>query len=293
MNCSKCGNPITPEDQFCKNCGASTVEMNAQPEQPVVQPEAPMQPDINTQPEMNAQPEMSAMPAAQPAAPAQPVAQPATQPTKKSPLPIIIAVVVVFVIVLVGVIVMVVLPMINNRPGNGTGTTNNGGGSQVTPVSKSNYKVSFKQFTFQIPDDLIYEIKENTLLIGDEQNTWAVQLNVYDGNFSTLKDNKSQIHTSLSNDGLNVKPAELKTIEGTEFLTLEVSEGSQSFLYAYAKLNSMKIAGLAVLNQDYTIDYNILNKVASVVSTAQYSESTNSISNFKTIDMKPLKKAIK
>ncbi len=148
----------------------------------------------------------------------------------------------------------------------------------VTPTTNTSvYKVKLDGFTFSIPDSMMYEEADGELLIGDEAGTWVADLLVADGNYNQLKNNKGQLQSYFQQNGFTANPAEVKSLGGTEFITIEMVKGGVNLLGAYAKLNSMKTAWIAIYNQANTYDYDLLTKMASVISTAAYSDTSNSI----------------
>ena len=100
--------------------------------------------------------------------------------TSKSNMPkVVIGVVAIIAIVVLAIII--VPKFLNNG--------NSENASSIT--SKSTYKVSYGGFTFKIPDNLMYEISNDELIIGDEDGTWMVELMIVDGSFNQIKNNKS------------------------------------------------------------------------------------------------------
>ncbi len=57
-----------------------------------------------------------------------------------------------------------------------TGGNTNSGIAQTG--NKGSYKVSFKGFSFNIPDNLVYEEDSGILMIGDEEGTWVAQIEI-------------------------------------------------------------------------------------------------------------------
>ena len=268
MNCKKCGSPLAADDRFCKNCGAAVEEVNAQPSITSVNESVPTQNvdnNVNNQPvNTNVNTNMNA--------------NVSNNNGNKNKNFLIIAGVAIVVIVVLCVF------MVPKFLGNSNGkkeSENPIGESPATPVPSSEatsfYKVNFKDFTFKIPDNLVYDVSESELLLGDEDGTWIVELSVGDGNFSLVKSNKANLQSYFQQNGFTSKPAELKNISGSEFVTLEMAESGTNMLAAYAKLNSMKIAWMITYNQDNDYDYDILGKMASIVSTATYNDASSSI----------------
>lgn len=195
------------------------------------------------------------------------------------------------IIGIIAVVVIVILAIVlipkftsNSNGGNNGGKVNNNGGASVTPVSNSTYKINFAGFTLRIPDNMTYKISTKTLMVGDEAGTWMVELTIADGSYTKLKTNKSQLHSYFQQNGITSKPAEVKTLGSSEFITIEMEKGGLNFVGAYAKLNSMKTAWMIVYNQDNTFDYDIVKQISSIISTAEYNESSHSIEEDPIID---------
>lgn len=168
----------------------------------------------------------------------------------------------------------------NNPSQNNNASNNSNNNSNTdTPTTTSTYKVKYNDFTFNVPEDMMYEVADNELMLGDEDGTWVVELMVADGNFNQLKNNKSMLQSYFQQNGFTATPAEVKTLGGTEFVTLEMVRSGVNFVGAYAKLNSMKTAWLVAYNQANDFDYSILQKMASIISSATYSDSSNSIAD--------------
>ena len=186
--------------------------------------------------------------------------------TSKSNMPkVVIGVVAIIAIVVLAIII--VPKFLNNG--------NSENASSIT--SKSTYKVSYGGFTFKIPDNLMYEISNDELIIGDEDGTWMVELMIVDGSFNQIKNNKSMLQSYFQENGFTAKPAEVKSFGGSEFVTIEMSKSGVNFVGAYAKLNSMKTAWFIAYNQDNTYDYDIFKNITSIISTATFNDASNSI----------------
>ena len=208
-----------------------------------------------------------------------------------------------------GAIVVVVLAVIlttnniknsdkNNNAGNNSGNnngsevnngsgTNNGGSNTVvpTPSSASTYKVKYANFTFNIPDNMVYQVTDSELMLGDEDETWVAELVISDGSFNKLKSNMGQLQGLFNQNGFDAKPAELKNIGTSEFITLEMLNGGINYLSAYTKMNSMKLAWIVYHNAENTVDYDALTKINDIITTATYSEQSTNITGSSKINL--------
>lgn len=171
---------------------------------------------------------------------------------------------------------------VNNGSGNNNGSGSNNSGSNTvapTPSNTSAYKVKYEDFTFNIPDNMLYEVESYALKIGNEEQTWVAELAMYERNFENLKGTINQIQGKLQNSGMEASAAELKKIGNSEFITVETAESGSNFLVAYGKLNSMYVVTIMIYNEDNTYDYDALNKVANITSNATYNQASNSIAD--------------
>ena len=155
----------------------------------------------------------------------------------------------------------------------------------VQPLSSTtSYKVKFSNFEFEIPDDLLYETYSDSLVVGNREETWIMELYIADGNYEQLKSNRSMLQSYFKQNGVDSTAAEVKNISGREFITLEFDDGTEKFIGAYSKLNSMKMAWLAIYAKSNDFDYSIFDKITPILNSAVYNESMNNIEDSKKFD---------
>ena len=283
MNCKQCGSPLTENDQFCKNCGAT---VNAQTEQSSVQQPTNNQPDLMQQQPMNNQQYQQPQQSYGNSNPNgwqnsyNPTPNFQQQKPNNNVKYIVIGVVVV-VAIFAGMFIF------NSMKDNNNGGTSYSGGSgtSATRTSNKSYKVNFKGFTFTIPDNLVYEEDNGVLLIGDEDGTWVTQLELEQGSFSQLKANKSQLQAMMQQNGYTCTAAAEKTLGGVDFITMEISMSGQKAIAALTKANAMYFIGVTAMNQDNDIDYKLLEKIAPIIESAESTSATNNLSSNNKLDM--------
>ena len=260
MNCKKCGAALAANDQFCKNCGTP---VNAQ--QNVSNQGVNMNSTSNgvnyngmgnTQPNgFNGQ-------------------------NNKNLMFIIIGVVIVAVIALV---VVLLLPK-GDKASNGSTTDN----STTTPsqvANTSTYKVPFGGFTFNIPDNLVFQEDNGVLLIGDAEGTWAVQLHVKEASYSQLKSRMSQLQSAFQQSGIEASAFEEKSFGGVNYITSEVGVSGQYGILAISELNSMNIVYILAMNVNNDFDYSILETIAPVISSATMDSATTNMAPINGFDL--------
>lgn len=283
MNCKKCGFILTPADQFCKNCGEPVnaqptpnmvnngVDMNNPVQQPVQNPTPnvgmptpSIQPDMTTpvQPMNNVQTPF-------------PAPAPAPKKSNKALIFIILGVVVVGLVV-AGVIFGPKLFGGSSNGGSGTEPTTNNGGGTTTPPSTTSYKVNYGGFDIKIPGDYVYKDNGTSLFIGDEQGTWGAYLTIGEGSYAQVKSNMATMQSFFQQKGYTASAAKTGTYGGSEFVTCEIVASGNSALIGYTKITSMHIAVIEAYDVSNEYNYDILEKLAPIISTAEASTSATS-----------------
>lgn len=196
------------------------------------------------------------------------------QPQKNNTTKFIIIGVVIAIIVFIGVIAVGFLSQNSNK-----------GKSEPGDIAmKDTYTVNFKGFTFKVPTNLIYETGASSMMLGDEDSTWAAQLEIVSGSYNQFLNNKSKMQGILQKQGITASSAEEKTIGGMKYITIEMSQSGQNVLMGIAKANSMFVFGVTALNQDNEFDYDILKTMASILKSAEYKGESNNIKGFEDFD---------
>lgn len=200
----------------------------------------------------------------------------------------------VIIFIIIGVVVAIALffgfksiSSIKDKLFSSDGGTNSG---LTGTNSNKTYKVTYKDFTFNVPDEYIYEITEDGLAIGDELDTWAILLDLNSGSFAKIKSSKANFQSYFAKQGFTATAAKEATYGGVEYVTLEISKSGSSALVAYSKLNSMYYAGILIYTADNSFDYSLLTKLAPIISSATYKDSTSNIKNnigYEVFDINP------
>lgn len=270
MNCTKCGAPLTGNDQFCRNCGAPVMNMQTN-QGGYVQPQnnGGAINNLNYGENYN------------------------KFPQKNNMSKYIIIGLAVVIVILIGVLIFFLVNNKNNTTSASTDKSDNNA-ELVQTSNESSYKVNLGNFTLSIPDDLIYQRESNLLIIGDEAGTWAAQFGVYDGSYTQLNKNKAQFTTLAQQDGATATPGVEKTLGGVEFITTEYTYGGNNYLIAYAKGNAMYLFGVQIMNLDNEFDYDVLEKyIAPIVTSATYSDVATNIEFNSNVDLSSFNSLIK
>ena len=238
MNCKKCGELLDTNAKFCNNCGTPTGEV------------------INTVKKEDDNIQLENV-----------VYQNNYTQTNNNKLIIIISLIV--IIGIIAVFSIIFIPKLFEK--NNTQTTANN--NEVT----STYKIVFNNYTFTIPEDYIYEITDDSFLIEKKDRTFKSQFWFVNGTFNQLKANRSALQSKFQQNGFNAKAAELKTIGRDEVVTIELEMAGKNVLGAYIKIDSMNFMWVSIMNQNNTIDYDLLNSVVPIVVNATSNNGANSI----------------
>ncbi len=170
----------------------------------------------------------------------------------------------------------------NKTSDNKKENTTNAGTITKTSNSSSYYKVVVGNYTVKIPDNLIYTVNENKIQIANEEMTWVAHVSFAEATYTNYASNIQSVAEYLTSNGLVVSKSQEKTVNGVQSIVFEASESGINSVVAYMRVNSMNMAAVQVINVDYTTyDYDALNEIASIVTTAEKNNTSTTSMNIK------------
>ena len=170
-------------------------------------------------------------------------------------------------VVVIALVIGIVLMLQNNE----SNSSNNSSNEVV--INKTVYKTKIGNFTFEIPEDYMYQNINDGLYICDYQETWATFILPTQGSYEMLKANMNMIKETLNNSGITASEPQVKTIGGIEFILLECSMEGENIVFAYTKANSSYVFGIEAYSIDNNFDYSGLENIIRVLQSAEYSTS--------------------
>ena len=166
-----------------------------------------------------------------------------------------------------------------------------------TPRNRtSSYKVRCEGFNFYVPDDLIYYTDtDGSIMVSDTLGTWIIHFGVFQTPYQQIRQNKNSLATTMTEQysDVRVNMAQIETVDGVEFITLEVSGYGDNFLMGYAELNSMYTLGFEIYTEDNDFDREKLKTLANLVSTSEYTGESSYLQKEEKIKMNDVIEAFK
>lgn len=243
MNCTNCGAPMQSGSGFCNNCGAPATQ--------------PMQQQVVNQPVMQQQQ----------------VGQPMQQQPKKSSNILLIIMIIIIAALLILLVYLTVGVDKKDNSSNEPTTEEN----QPTEVAVNTTTLSLGNYSFKVPTEYVYKYVSNRLQISDNK-TWVGSIQIINGNYNTIKIQKSLIKNNFQKAGYASNDPQIKTINGVEWIVVEINVNGKIHVVGYTKAGASEVFGIEVANTTGTADYNALEKVNTIIKSASSNGSTTNMS---------------
>lgn len=140
--------------------------------------------------------------------------------------------------------------------------------SNYTSNATTTNTITFKGYVFQIPSNYKASTTSSQLQLIGNNNTDVAAINIQSGNFESIKTSKETITSYMTNAGYAVSNIQIKYYNGVEFVTAEVAQGAKKMILGYAKLNATTIFMVVTGNTNNILNYNALNDIAPMITTA-------------------------
>lgn len=243
MNCTNCGAPMQSGSGFCNNCGAPATQ--------------PMQQQVVNQPVMQQQQVGQSM---------------QQQPKKSSNILLIIMIIIIAALLILLVYLTVGVDKKDNSSNEPTTEEN-----QPTEVAVNTTTLSLGNYEFKVPTEYVYKYVSNRLQISDNK-TWVGSIQIINGNYNTIKIQKSLIKNNFQKAGYASNDPQIKTINGVEWIVVEINVNGKIHVVGYTKAGASEVFGIEVANTTGTADYNALEKVNTIIKSASSNGSTTNMS---------------
>lgn len=236
MYCKNCGVELVKDARYCQKCGCSTIMDFTVRENVVV---APFHANNNQMVSSYVKPK---------------------DPTKY----IIVGIGITFLIVIILVLI-----------GNGDYSKNPYNAYEYDSNINKYSEVNVSNFTFRIPKEYetTFRYEEEIEIVA---NDWMATIRIEEDNFEELKEDKEYIKDYMEYYGYKIKNIEVKKYNNVEFITAEVTYDTMDMILLFAELDIENIAMVMIANNDYTLDYSLINEIEPIISSA-YNNGLNDI----------------
>ena len=149
--------------------------------------------------------------------------------------------------------------------------------NQPTEVAVNTTTLSLGNYSFKVPTEYVYKYVSNRLQISDNK-TWVGSIQIVNGNYNTIKIQKSLIKNNFQKAGYASNDPQIKTINGVEWIVVEINVNGKIHVVGYTKAGASEVFGIEVANTTGTADYNALEKVNTIIKSASSNGSTTNMS---------------
>lgn len=289
MNCKNCGNPLSPTDTSCPKCNTPVGQLN-QPVNATPSEEAPvLLPDVvqeNTVEETKIQtPVVDQMMPTEPAKEETPkeekveeltenteVLKPDPNNRSKVELTPMSKVNKQFNFYKAAFLVVLVLFSVGAGVTFGLHSKSLNKASSEAAI-KAGYNTRIGNITYRIPSNLIYTHIENGIEVSDYDETWTADIGPITVAYADIRTYAKAIQATYKKYKYKISDIQTKVLNEREYMTMECSRDGQSILIAFASANSTTTHLITVKNKDNTIDYKVLEEIATVLNNSKVNDN--------------------
>lgn len=150
--------------------------------------------------------------------------------------------------------------------------------NQTNTISNQNSDsktVTFKEFKFEIPEEITYQIENDNLLIANEDEEWIAQISIIEG--KTLDDFKEQENItkeSLQENGITTSIIKTQKYSGLEYIAIEaIYDNTADVLISICEANEEDSFEINIFEE---YNYEALREIVKILSTVKYTGKQSS-----------------
>lgn len=129
--------------------------------------------------------------------------------------------------------------------------------------------------TYTIPEDYMYDKRDNGILIYEKNDTFRIYIQGVSGSYETISGAKNSVRETLRNNNYTINGVkELKSFD-VEFIVFEATTNLVNRMLAFADAGEGYVYYIEMVNINNTFDYDVLEVVADIIKNAKF-ESVSS-----------------
>ena len=202
---------------------------------------------------------------------------PATQPMQQQPKKSSNILLIIMIIIIAALLILLVYLTVGVDKKDNSSNEPTTEENQPTEVAVNTTTLSLGNYSFKVPTEYVYKYVSNRLQISDNK-TWVGSIQIVNGNYNTIKIQKSLIKNNFQKAGYASNDPQIKTINGVEWIVVEINVNGKIHVVGYTKAGASEVFGIEVANTTGTADYNALEKVNTIIKSASSNGSTTNMS---------------
>lgn len=131
-------------------------------------------------------------------------------------------------------------------------------------------------FIYKIPDDSLYDRRENGLYIYAKDDSWRVYINEKAGSYHDIANSQKSILETVKLQGFDVSDVVEKNIEDKLFILIKNTKVTQNRLTAYTDAGNDKLFYIEIITSNNDFSEEVLAKVANILKDCESVETAES-----------------
>lgn len=157
--------------------------------------------------------------------------------------------------------------------------------SKVTYVSNGkNNETKAGSYTYKIPENYIYDKKNNGVIIYSDTGEWRIFIKAEPGLYDDVASARVSIEETLKENNVTVNSLKETKISDNNYVIIEGTTRLQNRLIAITDAKNDNIFYIEIVTTDNSYNYDILNLANDIAINATYNDTVNDIENIDIYD---------